>query len=305
MLSGGRVPWRAEFALLALIWGTSFLCIKVAVDDLAPIDVALARAGLGAAALVAILAVTGDRLPRGRTAWTRLAVVGLAATAVPFALQCYGETHVSSVLAGLWNATIPLFVLVGATAMLPDERPTRRRVTGFVAGFAGVVVILGPWQGAVEGDLAGQLMCVAASACLGFSFPYIRRYLTVLPYSSLALTCGQLMCATAMLGVVTAFVGGSPAAIGSGTVVAMLAVGIVSTGIGLAISYDIVRRAGATTAAAVTYFVPIVSTALGVLVLGESVSWNQPVGVAMVIAGVAASGGIVRGHRPVHSATNP
>jgi drug/metabolite transporter (DMT)-like permease len=292
------MPWRAEFALLTVIWGSSFLCIKVAVDDLAAIDVALGRVALGAGALAVILGVTGDQLPRGRRVWSHLAVAGLFAGALPFALQCYGETHVSSVVAGLWNATMPLFVLIGATALLPDERPTSGRLIGFLAGFAGVVLIIGPWREATGGDLVGQLMFAAASASFGFGFPYIRRFLVGRPESGLSLTCGQLLCATAMLAVATLFAGGSPAGLGADAGLAMLWLGVLSTGVGFAINYDIVRQAGATTAAAITYVAPIVSTALGVIALGEGLSWNQPVGVAVVIGGVAFSERVKRGfHR--------
>ena len=115
--------WRPRFALLALIWGSSFLSIKVAVDVLAPVDVAFSRVTLGAAVLVVALAARRQRLPAGRSVWGHLFVIALFGNSIPFLLLAEGETRISSVLAGIWNATTPLLTLVVATFMLPDERP--------------------------------------------------------------------------------------------------------------------------------------------------------------------------------------
>jgi drug/metabolite transporter (DMT)-like permease len=283
-------PWQAQFAVLTSVWGASFLFIKVADRDLAPVDVALGRVALGAAVLVAALALSRGRLPRGVDAWRQLAFVAAVGNAAPFTLFAYGETRISSVLAGLWNATTPLLVLLVATFMLPEERPTGRRVAGLLAGFAGVVMVLGPWRGVGGSELLGQLMCLGAATCYGVAFPYTRRYLAGRPDSGMALSAGQLLCATAQLAVVTVFVGGAPRGLSAAAALSLLALGALGTGLAYILNYAIVRAAGATTAATVTYLVPIVSTALGVIVLGESVTWNQPVGAAIALGAVAWQG---------------
>jgi drug/metabolite transporter (DMT)-like permease len=284
------VAWQLQLVLLSSVWGASFLFIKVADRDLAAVDVALGRVALGAGVLVFALAFGRSRLPRGRGAWGHLALVGLIGNAIPFMLFAYGETRISSVLAGLWNATTPLLVLLVATFMLPDERPTGRRVAGLFVGFAGVVVVLAPWRGLGGSELLGQLMCLGAAACYGFAFPYTRRFIAWRPESGTALSAGQLLCATAWLAVTTVFVGGAPGGVSLEVVLSLLALGALGTGLAYILNYAIVRAAGATTAATVTYLVPIVSTALGVIVLGESVAWNQPVGAALALAAVAAQG---------------
>jgi drug/metabolite transporter (DMT)-like permease len=289
-LAARPAPWQLQLALLSSVWGASFLFIKVADRDLAPVDVALGRVALGAGVLVAALAVGRGGLPRGGAAWRHLALLGLVGNAIPFALFAYGETRISSVLAGLWNATTPLLVLLVATFMLPDERPTPRRLVALMAGFLGVVVVLAPWRGLGGSELLGQLMCLGAAACYGFAFPYTRRFLAWRPDSGTALSAGQLLCATAWLAATTAFVGGAPDGLSVAAVLSLLALGALGTGLAYILNYAIVRAAGATTAATVTYVVPIVSTALGVLVLGESVSWNQPVGAALALSAVAAQG---------------
>jgi drug/metabolite transporter (DMT)-like permease len=197
------------------------------------------------------------------------------------------------VLAGIWNATTPLLVLVVATFMLPEERPTGRRVAGLIAGFGGVLVVLGPWRSVGGGELAGQLMCLGAAACYGIAFPYTRRFVAGRPDSGMALSAGQLVWSSIQLGVVTALIGSAPSHLSLDPVLAMLALGVLGTGFAYILNYAIVRLAGATTASTVTYLVPIVSTALGILVLGERLSWNQPVGAAVVLASVAFSEGLL------------
>lgn len=284
-----RGGWRPQFAALSAIWGASFLFIKVAVGDLAPIDVALGRVALGALALLPLVAARPESLPAGRRVWGHLAVTGALFSSVPFSLFSYGETHASSVLAGIWNATTPLLTVLVSLAALPDERPTAQRLGGLLVGFTGVLVVLGPWQGVGGSELAGQLMFLGAATCYALGYVYTRRYLSDLPYSGASLSAGQLICASAQLGVATIFVGESPHALGADAVGSMLALGVLGTGLAYVFNYRIVRVAGATTAATVTYLVPLFSTLLGVVVLGEEMTWNEPLGGLVVLAGVAIS----------------
>ena len=175
--------WPIQLLLLALIWGASFMFIKVEIDaGIAPVHVALLRCVFGAGALLAILAVTRDRLPRDRELWRHLVVIAVLMNAVPFFLFAYGETEVSSLLAGIVNGTTPLLTLLFSMAVLPDERPTALKVAGLVVlGFAGVLVVLAPWQGLGGGSTAGTLACLGAAACYGLAFPYLRRHLTGRP----------------------------------------------------------------------------------------------------------------------------
>jgi drug/metabolite transporter (DMT)-like permease len=280
--------WRAPFIALAAIWGASFLFIKVAVEDLPPLLVSLSRCALGAAVLLLVLLVRRDRLPRDPRVWGHLAVVALLANVVPFTLFAAGEQHISSVLAGLWNATTPLLTLAVVTVALPEERPTAARVAGLLVGFLGVVVVLGPWQAVGGNELAGQLMCLGAAVGYGLAFPYLRRTLSGRPESALSMSAGQLLCATAMLGLV-APLAGAPSGLGIDTVGAMLALGVLGTGVAYVLNFTIIRRAGATIASTVTYVIPLFSTVLGIVVLGERPTWNQALGAVVVLVGVACS----------------
>jgi len=283
-----------RLGLLAAIWGTSFLLIKVALEDLTPMQIVLGRMAIGATILLAVLAMRGERLPSGRRIWASLAFVGVVANVVPFFLIAWGEQYVGSGLAGIYNATTPLFTLVVATAALPEERPTAAKTAGLVVGFLGVLLVMAPWRGVGHAALAGQLACLGGAACYAVAITYTRRNLSGSGHPPVVLAAGQLICATVvviMLGPlwVTSSVSLPPKVLAS-----MLALGALGTGIAYLIFYRLIGEIGATAASTVTYLVPVVAVTLGVAVLGEAVGWNDFVGAAVVLLGVAVAGGQLR-----------
>ncbi|MFL5781885.1 MAG: DMT family transporter [Thermoleophilaceae bacterium] len=281
--------WLPVFLLLSSIWGSSFLFIKVGVRDLAPLQVAFARCALGALALLAMLVVRRDRLPRGRRVWLHLFLIATLFNSVPFALFAFGETKVSSIVAGISNSTTPLWVMLVSLAILPGERPTRQRVLGLWVGFAGVLLVLGPWRD-LGGELSGYAACLAAAACYGLAYPYTRRVLSDRPESGVALSAAQVLLGTLQLAPFLATTS-APDSYPLDAVLAMVALGAGGTGIAYVLNYDLIRRAGAQVASTVTYVVPLFATVLGVAVLGEELTWNLPVGAAVVLAGVALTQG--------------
>src|SRR5262245_42258415 len=207
-----RRPWVPAFAALALIWGSSFVFIKVAVGEVAPAYVALSRVALGALTLVVVLLVTRDRLPRDARLWGHLVVVATLANLIPFTLFGYAEDgRVSSVLAGIWNATTPLVTLVVTIAVFPAEKATRERVLGLLLGFAGVLTVLGVWRGVGGASLVGQLMCFGAAVCYGLMFPYVRRFVAHRSESGTSIAAAQTLIATAQLAIVAPLLAGAPA----------------------------------------------------------------------------------------------
>jgi drug/metabolite transporter (DMT)-like permease len=285
--------YHVMLATVGLLWGASFLFIKVGVRELAPLQVAFGRCALGAIALVAILLLRRERLPRGRAVWGHLFLIAILFNSVPFALFAFGETKVSSVVAGLSNATTPLWVLLVSLSILAGERPTRGRVVGLGVGFAGVLVVLGPWRD-IGGELLGYLACFAAAACYGIAYPYTRRVLADRPESGVSLSAAQVLIGMLQLAPFTAATTDAPGGLSLDVVLCMVALGAGGTGIAYVMNYDLIRRAGAQIASTVTYLVPLFSTVLGVAVLGETLSWNQPVGGAVVLLGVALTQGRVR-----------
>jgi len=200
---GGRTPWPARFTLLALCWGSTFLFIKIGDEALAPLQVSLGRMIVGTAMLYAIVGLSGERLPADRRTWARLAVAAILLNVLPFTLFAYGERDVSSVLADIWNATVPLFTLPVAVLMLSDEHATPRRLLGLATGFAGVLVVLGVWRGLGATSLEGNMLCLGAAASYGLGFPYARRYLAHRREGPLPLATAQLICGTVLLAIVT------------------------------------------------------------------------------------------------------
>ena len=291
--AGAPAPWRLQFVLLAVIWGSSFLCIKVLGEAWAPLHVALGRVALGALFLVGVLVVRRVALPRGRV-WLHLAVVALLMNAVPFTLFAYGETKVSSVLAGLWNATTPLWTLVVVLVLLREERPGGRRLAALAGGFAGVTLLLGPWKGLEGDDLLGHLACLAAAACYGLGLPYTRRHLSGRPEGGVPLAAAQLLCGTAMLAVVAPLSGMPTTALDAGELASLAVLGVLGSGVAYVLTHAIVRAAGPMTFSTVTYLIPVVSTALGVAVLSEPLGWNEPAGAAVVLAAMWWSSRAVR-----------
>ena len=290
--------WQVQFVALAATWGASFMFIKVLDRHWPVLWVSLGRVALGAAALLLVVLVRRERLPSERRVWLHCAVAALLFNAVPWTLFAYGEHHASSIVAGLWNATTPLWVLIISLAAFGEQRPSAERVAGLLMGFAGVAMLLGPWRGFGGGQLVGTLACAGAALCYGIGFPYTRRHLADRPESGVVLSAAQLLCATAMLAVFTPLSRGPSTNIGLDGLGSLLALGALGSGIAFAVNYAVVRAKGPGTASLVTYLIPVFSTVLGVAVLGETLHWNQPAGTVVLLAGVAISQGRLPRARP-------
>jgi drug/metabolite transporter (DMT)-like permease len=277
--------WQVQFALLAVIWGSSFLLIKVAGEDLTPVQISFGRIAIGSIALGLVLLITRQPLPKFGRLWGHLAIAGLLTNAIPFTLFAVGEQHLSSVIAGLWNATMPLFAVVAIVVLL-GERPTRGGLVGVAIGFAGVILLLAPWRDLAAHDLLSHLAFMIASACYGFGAPYMRKHLSHTNESAIAMSCTQLGCAALMLLVILPFAGGVPHGVDLATAASITALGALGSGLAYALLYSVIRAVGPTIAASVTYVMPVVSTTLGVLILDEPLTWNLLLGGAVVLVGV-------------------
>jgi len=293
------VRWPVQLLLVGVIWGASFMFIKVELDaGIAPVHIALLRCVFGAAALYVILALTRDRLPRDRAFYGHLLVISTLMNAAPFLLFAYAETEVSSLLAGILNSLTPLITLLFSLVVLPDEPPTAEKVAGIAVGFAGVLVVLAPWEGLGGGSLIGALACIGAATCYGLGFPYLRRHLSGRPETGVAISAAQVSLGGLLLlffAPLAPLPGELP---GLAAWLSILALGALGTGVAYIMNFNVVREAGAQTASMVTYLVPVFAVAFGVLLLGEAVSWHEPAGGALIIAGVALAQGVLRPRRP-------
>ncbi|MGA5809997.1 DMT family transporter [Streptomyces cellulosae] len=282
-----RLDWRLRFAALSLIWGFSFLLIKVGTQGYAPFQVTLGRLAFGTAVLAVAMAVRREGLPRGARTWMHLAVAGFLLNALPFSLFAFAELTIPSTLAGICNATSPLWGMALSLVALREDRPTRVRVAGLGLGFLGVLTVLGAWQGFHGLDARGTTLALLASLSYPVGWIYVRRTLAGSSASHLSLTGGQLLLATLQLAVVTPLFTSVPSSLSLGPLLAIAALGTLGTGLAVLIQYGIVAEVGPTTGQMVTYFVPVIAAAAGILLLGETLTWSTPVGAAVVLAGAA------------------
>ncbi|MFI7400310.1 DMT family transporter [Streptomyces sp. NPDC049541] len=289
------LDWRLRFGALSLIWGFSFLLIKVGTEGYAPFQVTLGRLVFGTTVLAAAMAVKRERLPRGARTWGHLAVAAFLLNALPFSLFAYSELTIPSTLAGICNATSPLWGMVLSLVALSEDRPTRVRVAGLGLGFLGVLTVLGAWQGFHGLDATGTAMALLASLSYPVGWIYVRRTLAGAGHSHLSMTGAQLLLAAVQLGVVTPLFTSLPARFPLVPLIAVAALGVLGTGLAILIQYGLVAEVGPTTAQMVTYFIPVIATAAGVVVLGESLRWSTPVGAVIVLAGAALTQARTRG----------
>ncbi|MFH9551165.1 DMT family transporter [Streptomyces sp. NPDC051445] len=272
-----------RMAALALFWGSGFLWIKMALTHgLTPAQITIARCALGTAVLLLLARRAGQRLPRSRTTWRHLAVAALFCNALPFALFALGERHVDSGIAGVLNATTPLWSLLIGVGLGTDRGLHPVRLTGLVLGFAGTVVIFAPWQH--EGLLGRPaLYLLAAAASYAVAFAYMARHLTASD-SPMAMSAAQLLTATAWS--TLALPAAGPLHPDVTALLAVTALGVLGTGLTFYLNYRLIADEGPTAAATVGYLLPVVSVALGAVVLDEHIGARVLAGMAVVLLGV-------------------
>lgn len=291
----------ARIGVLALLWGSTFLWIDLALDALTPVQVTFSRCALGAVTLLVACRVSGHRLPHGRAVRGRIVVAAVFCNAVPFALFSFGQQGIDSGVAGVLNATTPLWsLLIGAVA--GTERGLRAaRLGGFLLGFAGVVLILAPWQAAGAGGL-GVLAVTAAAASYAVGFAFMGRHLVGRGIPTLSLSAAQLLAATVLTAPTLPAGGLSPVEPDARTVIVVIVLGVVATGTTFHLTYRNIAAEGATSTATLGYLLPVVSVALGVVVLDEDFGPRTALGMAVVLVGVALTR---RQPRPSAPATRP
>jgi drug/metabolite transporter (DMT)-like permease len=291
------------FLALSLVWGASFLFIKVGLDGFSPAQLVLCRIVLGALTLVVVMTVTRRKWPRERRVWLHMIVVGAFFCAVPFTLFAWAEQYVPSSLASIYNATTPIMTLLFTPLVLRSERLSRARVSGLLIGIVGVLILTGPWQligdPAVRSSVPAQLACLGATASYGFAGLYLRRFVSGLPYDSVTLSSVQLVAASAIVLVLAPFDARGPISLSVPVVASIATLAVLGTGVAYIWFTRIVRDWGPARGSTVTYLAPVVGVVLGVLVLGETVHWYEPVGGLVVIVGIIASQRGLRLRRPV------
>jgi drug/metabolite transporter (DMT)-like permease len=271
---------------LALIWGASFMFIKIADRELAPATLIFGRIGLAAVAL-AIAAPRGT-LPLLREHARWLVVVGLVNTAIPFWLLSWGETRIQSGLASIIQAAVPIFNAALAFLFFRELRVTGVRLVGVAVGFVGVALLVGAQP---QGKLLGALAVVGMAFCYGAGGLLASRHLRVVPARVVALgTAAVAAVAAAPAGIAQA-----PHSLPSWKTLASIAVlGILGTAVAYLLFFALIASAGSGYASLVTYLVPPIALAYGAIFLDERFGATAFVALGVILAGVALGTGGLR-----------
>lgn len=283
--------WLGLYIALGIVWGCSFIFIKLGLEFLTPFGVAFGRCALGALALLIYLKIKGLSLVRDRKMIGHLWVVALLLNVIPGIFFAWAETEVTSILAGIINAVTPLMTLIAIMLVSRNEKPTTPQVVGLLLGFLGVLTVLGAWKGLGDNPLWAILILLAAVTCYGFSFPYSRRF--ILP----AQLAPEVMAATQVtLGAITLLPlflinGIAKSEFMLGPVLAMVALGVFGSGFAYIWNFTIMRAAGSAIASSVTYVTPLVAVLVGFIFLNEILHWYEPVGALVVLLGAAIAQG--------------
>jgi drug/metabolite transporter (DMT)-like permease len=290
-------PWLA-FGILALIWGSSFLFIRIGVESVPPFQLVFVRTAIAAMGLNIVVLARGKRLPSERRGIADLVFLGIVNTVFPFALITWGETYVESGVASVLQGTAALFTMVVAHFAFADERMNARKIIGLAVGFLGVVVLAGrSGEQHSGGDsalyLLGQMAIIVASLCYAiggtFSRKTIQNRLEPIVVAAGAMTVAAIT--TGLITILSPLAGGpppvdllqlEPRALG-----AILALGLINTFVAYLIFYSLIAALGAGRTSMITYVIPVVGLVLGALFLGEQIDGRLLLGAAMIVGSIA------------------
>jgi drug/metabolite transporter (DMT)-like permease len=283
----GSLRSTGRLGLLALVWGSSFLWIKLSLGGFAPLQITFVRLVLGAAVLYGFLRLRRERLPRDLGLWVRLLVPAVIGSAIPFTLFAFAERTVDSGVAGVLNSTTPLWALLFGLLLGTERWSNTTKLLGLLLGFGGVLVIFEPWN---AHGLAGwgTAACLVAAASYATSYTYISRTLSH-RVSPLTITTAQLGMAAVFTAIALPVGGEMTVHLSLPATVAVVILGVLGTGFAMGLNNKIIKEEGATAAASIGYLLPVVSVLLGAVFLREPLSWRTVAGMVIVLAGVMLS----------------
>jgi len=291
---GKSRSWLFNYFGAGLIWGSSFFFIEFANQSFSPIGLAFWRCFLGATTLLIVVLWRKIDMRRDGKLFLYSFIVGAFNTALPFALFSYGEHHVSSSFAGMANAITPIATVIALLTVFRHERVTRNQIIGLGVGVLGVLTLIGVWQGIETDSWFAVMAVVIAATCYGFGGPFIRRFITPLGHPLEVAAFGQIAGATILLAPLYFTQPLLTGPINPQSLGALLALGIMGTGIAYILYYPLLKQVGSAISSSVTLITPLVAVTLGVLFLGEELQWYEPVGGLIILLGAAIAQGLLR-----------
>ncbi len=271
------------FMLLGAIWSSSFLWIKIAVQEVGPITLVAFRVLFGLLFGIVVILIQRTKLPMTYRDWFPVLLLGITNVAIPFFLISWGEQAIDSAVAAILDATVPLFTIVIAHLALRDDRMTVPKVLGLLVGFAGVVVLMSKDLGASTSSLLGEAAVVLACVFYSGSSVYARKTTENLP--GIMRSVGPLVSSTAVMWLAM-FAFERPVHVPQLPItwIALLWLGVLGSGFAFVLSYYLIHEIGPTRTSMVTYLFPLGGVILGVTFLNEQLSWQVLVGGALIVA---------------------
>jgi drug/metabolite transporter (DMT)-like permease len=280
--------WAILLAL-SVLWGGSFFFVGIAVSALPPLTIVLARVSLAAVTLWIIIAALGIPRPGSKKEWLALFVMGILNNVIPFSLIVWGQTQIPSGLASILNATTPLFTVVIAGLILPDEPLTPAKVIGALVGLIGTIYMIGPSMlSGLGGDVLAQLAVIGATISYGFASVFGRRFKSM-GLHPIAAAAGQVTVSTMILMPLALWID-RPFQLPMPDIevwASLLALALFSTALAFILYFKVLSSAGATNLTLVTFLIPISAILLGYIVLGERLEFSHYIGMAIIGLGLS------------------
>ncbi|WP_151703205.1 DMT family transporter [Nitrincola alkalilacustris] len=287
------IDWSL-IAYLSLGWGASFLLIALTLDSIPPVTLVSIRVIIGALVLLAIMRLQGLSFPEDKRWWGYFTILALIGNLMPFTLISWGQTQVTSSLAGILMALMPITTMLLAHFLVAGERMTLHRVIGFILGFLGVVVLVGgeALSGLGGATIIAQMAILLATSCYAINSIYAKRLprINVVVAGAGTLLMGSIMVLPVALLLdrpweleVTLQAG-----------LAVTALGVFSTGLATWVFFLIIARRGPGFLAIINYIIPVIAFAAGVLLLNEPAGLNKIIALIMILSGIAIAQGVRR-----------
>lgn len=280
---------------LAASWGPSFLFIKIAVEYVPPIAITAIRMGIGALILLIILQIKNTKLPPIKPLLKSFTIAALLQGAVPFSLFGIAEKTVDSAFAAIVGGTSPLFAMVMAHYVFPNDRMTKPKVYGAIIGFGGVFLLILPTLVNAHAEAMGVIVLLGAAICYASAFVYTKKYINISNYPPLTVPFIQMVISFVILTVASLIFEEHASMLNSskGAIISLCGLGVLGTAIAFVIYYKLIERTSVTYISMVNYLLPIFGTVLGMLVLNEQLSWNDYLGGILVLLGVMTANGVI------------
>lgn len=283
--------WLA-FIALGSLWGSSFMWIKIAIQEVSPVMLVAIRLSFAILTLSTAALIFRQSMPRNRRMWMVLTIFGFFNVAVPYVLISWGEQYIDSAVAAILNSTTPLFAMLIAHKFLEDDRITLPRLVGLVVGFLGIILLISrglsrsnQHTSAVQLVVLGQLAVLLASMLYAACAVFARKNL-----KGLSLTVQGLLPLLGSTVFLWMIVGISEQPLNLPQIpitwISLAWLGILGSGIAFLLYYYLIHSVGPTRSTLVTYVFPLVGVSLGVIFLGESLDWRLAVGGGLVVGSI-------------------